>query len=274
MHVVLIDTEGFDLMRLSLALQRRLGHAGVPDASLPAEAYACLDRLEFAQCITARQLLLSLCALRFRIAEIPSCNVESSETDAPAMSAAPRVLLIDSLSRFQWFEECYDRAHTVSLLATHDSMPLAMLLDLDHDRGPLSQGSIASQPDDLHPPSRWIVEMGAAMSLLRQRVSVVWTRGVLVSRDRGYEFPALEPITSSTLPSLVPSHRLRLRLRPRGRGDALHEDVQLCFQSMLDGDVQAGTIVPVGGASSWIRHDLQLRPQGVGVVTVSSTSGV
>ena len=46
--------------------------------------------------------------------------------------------------------------------------------------------------------------------MLRQRVSIVWSRSPPISHDNGFEFPAVEPIAA-----LIPTLRLRLRVRPR-----------------------------------------------------------
>ena len=114
---VLVDTTGgFDCLRLAAALKQRLGAGSSNDVE--ADVNACLNRVQIVQCLTPRELVLALCALRLQVdtlltrgAAAPASAQTESSWDA--LAAVPRLLVIDTLNAFQWLDNGPRRKRSV-----------------------------------------------------------------------------------------------------------------------------------------------------------------
>ena len=239
---VVLDTDnGFSVLRLDLMLRLRLEDAlhGRSADAIELEVDACLDRLYVVRCLTPRELVLALCALRFRLEAMsptPSAAAvaaaaaaaETSKSTWDALVELPRVLLIDNLSAFQWLERGRKRERAEEGGET---------------------GSVRSTKSCMDDVSK-------VLGSLRHRLSVVWTRSPKLGHNGGLDFPAVEPPCAATLQGIVPSLRLRLRLRPRTEREVpsaprrADDVVQLCFESMLDGEHSGGAGAAGGGGGA------------------------
>ena len=271
-HAVLIDSEGgFDALRLAETVRARLLGAGVAPSLAGDAAVAALDRLRVLRCPTMSELLMGLCALRLEL------HVSQSADDVlhPQLHVgqpAPRLLLIDSVSAYQWMER--EDARGASRVSP----------------APISRGGVV--PGD-SVASSFEAKLGAAIGLLRrQRLSVVWSRSPLLSHSAGFDFPIVDqrPTGASSAAAsgqhrefFHPTFRLRLRRLPSHHATrsqhvlassysaatltspTLARDVQLTFQAMLE------TVAPaaLGSADSPVlpeppsRRELQLSRVGL-----------
>jgi len=264
---VLFDIDGgFDALRLSAALELRL-HEARPEltaAELEREVVLCLDRLHVVQCLTPRELVLALGALRRRLEALPTTTSAATAAAAAdggaagswdAIVSAPRLLLLDSLSAFQWLECGRKRER------------------------PEASGEAAGTAF-ISPPS-CLPEVSALLSALRHRLTVVWSRLPRKFYEGCFEFPNSEGNLGVNLGvnlgaaglALLPSFRLRLRFPSLNttHGCAMSEPeaegAHLRFQALLDGG--HGATSTHSGCSAVTaplhasRHDLLLSMRGV-----------
>ena len=259
-RAVIVETDGgFDVRRLAAALARKLEASAAAAAArggssstlssdgVSAAVEAALRRLRVIRCHSACELLRGLQALRCELDAPPPPGAATPATPAtPAASSSssssadndgrPRLLLIDSLSAFQWL----DRAEQQRL-------------------------SAAGEPSD------YAVRLNALVGLLRrQRLSIVWSRSPLMSRwrighaDSGTDFPIVDRSDSAAsvaLPELSqPTRRVRLRRLDEWKD----EDKPFRFEVLVDAlQAQAGPGTP---APPPMHYSLQYSMPGVCVM--------
>ena len=186
---VVVDTEGgFDVARLAVAIQLRLRAAGAPAQAHDVDD--CLGRVHVMECFTPRELIVGLAALRLRIDDLlrptPSSTVTVEPDSAvaePGLVEVPRLLVIDSISTFQWLERSI-AAQVPGADAKHPSTASAF-------------------SNSLHSPLSEIIRA------LQARLSIVWSRCPEITHEGGREFPM-----GGSGASLSPTFRLRLRRLP------------------------------------------------------------
>lgn len=228
-----VDTGGgFHMITLAEQLRLHLVRAGIGAGAVDLEVRACLERLLVVRCGTPRELVLGLCALRFHIDSVPDVVPDDTPTvPAPTgatFSEVPRLLLIDSLTAFQWSE----RTHREGGATRHET------------------------------------ELSKALGHLRPRLSIVWTRNPLVSQEDGYEFPAVKPhVLAGLNPTLRLRLRMHHVEAPghAGHGGAA-QPVHL--QTLLDdADSGSGSGATTMTRQPKERRDVKLMALGVMAVT-------
>ena len=256
---VFFDIDGeFDWKRLRTALELRL-HEARPEltaAELERDVVMCLDRLHVVPCLTPRKLVFALGALRRRLEALPTTSAATAAAAAhggaagswDALVSAPRLLLLDSLSVFQWLECGRKR----------------------------ERSEASGEAAGTHSTPSCLPEVSVLLSALRHRLTVVWSRLPRKFYDGCYEFPNSEGnLGAAGLAGLLPSFRLRLRFRSlnstRGcsKSASEAEGSHLLVQALLDGGHGAtsthsgcsAVAAPLHHVAS--RHDLLLSMRGV-----------
>ena len=214
---VVVDTQGgFDVLRLVGALHGRLAEAGVEKSRLTEATEEALGRLRIIQCHTPSELLLGLAALRARL-EHERWSGESG--GAPA----PRVVLIDCASAFQWLMRGTQRAIAAARAAVTAGLP--------------TEGGGAAAGGGEAVEAVFESELSALVAeLLRQRLSIVWSRCPTVSTNGGRDFPSLHATwgggpAASALRLDRPDIRVRLRRVDEAHA---HAEAQLTVQAMTE----------------------------------------
>lgn len=221
-RAVVVDTgSGFNLHRLGAMLSGRLAAAGVTHEVTRTVVATSLRRLRVMTCPSPSEALIGLEALR--------CELEASQSGAER----PRLLLIDSVSAFQWLERAAQaRGGGSSCTATSFDARLNRLLAL----------------------------------LRRQRLSIVWSRSPAKGHNLGLEFPILEHGTSALAELNQPSLRLRLRSIEGALVPPACMGAQHVFQVLLDvapAMVSSAGAGPVSAQAPPLRRDLCVWPEGV-----------
>jgi hypothetical protein len=276
-HAVFVDSEGsFDAFRMAEAVRERMLAAGVAPRHAGNAVLAALGRLRVMQCPTSSELILGLCALRLEL-DVPeraneslarplSGRIEEEAVELHHEHArpppAPRLLLIDGLSAFQWIE----RAVTCGG-EPHGGAGGASL--------PASSGTPGRRPPC---PDRFEAQLGSLVALLRrQRLSIVWSRCPLLSHSAGFEFPIVNQRGGAPVDGAQelnePTMRMRLRRLPPHALDqhvpARASRVLAAVQAMLDASAPpppaasptAGTPPPL--VDTPLRRELYITPCGV-----------
>jgi hypothetical protein len=166
-QAILIDTEGgFDVVRFGAVLRATLGNTlqakrghfvdeWAPAGLIAEEVGASLRRLSLMRCLSHAELLLGLASLgacaRFAALAAPAVPAAAAAATAPADAVAPptpppmpRLLLIDSISSFQWLvrtDLAGARAHEACLLESllrglcHTAVVWTRSPDVAHQNG-------------------------------------------------------------------------------------------------------------------------------------------
>ena len=256
-NLVLIDTEGgFDVLRLSAALQLRLEEK-VERQRAEREVDVCLGRLQLMRCLTTRELVLGLCALHLHLDAMPTrrSSADTAVLGSCEMEGMPRLLLLDSISAFR----------------CHEIIPARVTAAAPSGKNSNHPGTVAVKPAEadeagMPPVSRWLSEADHVVRLLRQRMALIWTRNPLVSHEAACEFPII--YGSPALTGLAPTQRLRMRLDQYAR--EADNSVHLRVQTRLDAAAAKGSSVPPLASmgtgtlpSTAIRHNLRFELRGV-----------
>lgn len=185
-HAALLDTDGsFDPIWLGAALHARFlsaaasngGSSSVsPSVDAAARRFAseCMDRLHVVRCSDRSQLLCSLYALPQLVGGGAPAGAEGGGTGASCRPRKLRMLIIDSMSSFQWVERASAR-HSQPAGSQFDEQVSILLRQL----------------------------------LIGQQMCAVWSRCPATSHGAGREFP----MQSGAPPSWsgLATHRLDLK---------------------------------------------------------------
>ena len=185
-HAALLDADGsFDPLWLGAALHARFLSAVAargassstsPSADAAARRFAseCMDRLHVVRCADRNQLLCSLYALPQLVGGAAPAHAESGGAGASRQPRKLRMLIVDSMSFFQWVERASAR-HSQPAASQFDEQVSVLLRQL----------------------------------LIGQQMCAVWSRCPATSHGAGREFP----MQSGAPPSWsgLATHRLDLK---------------------------------------------------------------
>jgi len=208
-----LDTEGtFSVALMADMLQRRLLSGGLEPGRAEFETRRCLERVHICRCTTRREFLCAVASL---------CHSLDDETSQSAPHVGATVLLIDSISAFQWADRAEQRPQLARLA-----------------------------PADVAASATFDQQIASLLHWLRteRQMLVVWTRTPQQSHASGFEFPTVDASRACAA-----THRVRLRKERVGTSGEGSE-----IQALLEHEMATPTGTKAMGAA--LRCDVSLFP--------------